>query len=166
MTSSFFLSFCVINFQRLLMDKKETHLGAVPLRTGQSLIGETIDVNVRAAEVAVSSPPDSTLEGWKMFYVLYIRNVCFCWLCHALHIVSKELKCSNRPLTLHLAWACRACFKALGQKCLNIFIMQYVKKVCTTLAIYLYLILSCGKTLKKSELRTRTRSRFCSLGIQ
>lgn len=45
------------------MDIKETHLVTAPLRTVQFLIRDTIDVNVRPAEVAVASPSDSTLRG-------------------------------------------------------------------------------------------------------
>lgn len=43
------------------MDIKDTDLVTVPLRTVQFLIGETIDVNVRPAEVAIASPSNSTL---------------------------------------------------------------------------------------------------------
>lgn len=47
--------------ERFLVDIKETHLVTVAFRTGQLLIGETVDVNVSPAEVAVASPSDSAL---------------------------------------------------------------------------------------------------------
>lgn len=53
------------------MDIKEIYLVTVPLITVQFLIGETINVDVRPAEVAVASPSDSTLWGWIIFYALY-----------------------------------------------------------------------------------------------
>lgn len=45
------------------MKTKTAHLVTVLLGTVQFLIGETIDVNVRPAEVAVTSPSNSTLPG-------------------------------------------------------------------------------------------------------
>lgn len=50
-----------IYMERFLVDIKETHLVTVAFRTGQLLIGETVDVNVSPAEVAVASPSDSAL---------------------------------------------------------------------------------------------------------
>lgn len=50
-----------------------TYLVAVLLRTVQFVIGETIDVNVWPTEVAIASPPNSTLPGCGDAHVFYIH---------------------------------------------------------------------------------------------
>lgn len=62
--------FCVNSLKRFKAKTKRTHLVTVLLGTVQFLIGETIDVNVRPAEVAVTSPSNSTLPGCRYMHFI------------------------------------------------------------------------------------------------
>lgn len=107
-------------FQRFLMDIKETDLVTVPLRTVQFLIGETIDVNVRPAEVAIASPSNSTLWGWIMFYVLY-RLFSLALLCSAFNIRWTKVLKQTSQYFAHMLKVMY--FKEQGQKYLNSFVI-------------------------------------------
>lgn len=63
--------FCVNSLKRLKAKTKTTHLVTVLLGTVQFLIGETIDVNVRPAEVAVTGPSNSTLPGCGYMHFIF-----------------------------------------------------------------------------------------------
>ena len=49
---------------------EKNHLVAVPLRTAELFIRDTINVSVFTAEIAITSPSDSTLRRRKMVYGL------------------------------------------------------------------------------------------------
>lgn len=63
----------VCSVKSFIMRRIRTYLVAVLLGTVQFVIGEAINVNVWPTEVAIASPPNSTLPGCGDVHVFYIH---------------------------------------------------------------------------------------------
>lgn len=83
--------FCVNSLKRFRVKTKRTDLVTVLLGTVQFLIGETIDVNVRPAEVAVTSPSNSALPGCGYIHFI-IGSAVYQWTISAPGDLTKIVK--------------------------------------------------------------------------